>query len=61
MNHKHRWVKTGVVEYTCPLYYEEKCKCGKIRWKEDKDSGIETITLTDEEMRKRHPELFKTI
>lgn len=59
MIHKHKWVKTGVVEYTCPLYYEEKCKCGKTRWKEDKNSGIKVINLTEEEFKRKYPDLFK--
>lgn len=45
--------------YTSPLQYEEKCECGKIRLKEDKNTGIKTIHLTEEEFKKRHPELFK--
>lgn len=61
MKHTHKWAKTGNVHYTCPLQYEEKCKCGKIRLKTDKNSGIETINLTREEQLKRHPELFGKI
>lgn len=59
MKHKHKWVRTGVCYYSCPLQYEEKCECGKTRLKEDKNTGIETIHLTETEFKKRHPELFK--
>jgi hypothetical protein len=54
--HVHKWVETGQVKYTCPLEYEEKCSCGKIRWVEKGE--IPHLTLTEEEMRKRYPKMF---
>lgn len=56
--HVHKWKETGKVIYTCPGQYEEKCECGKTRWVEE-EWKIPHLNLTEEEMRARHPELFK--
>ena len=55
--HVHNWKKTGKAHYTCPLEYEEKCECGKIRWVEGE--GTPHLTLTEEQMRARYPQLYK--
>ena len=57
--HKHTWERTGSCHYTMPGQYEEKCQCGKIRWVEGE--GIPRLTLTQEEMRKRRPNLYKNL
>jgi hypothetical protein len=51
--HIHRWKDTGKARYTCPAEYEQKCKCGKIRWEERGASP--TIKLTEEEMQRKYP------
>lgn len=50
MNHKHKWKKTGGCRYSCPLQFEYKCMCGKIKWVEDPSTGIKK--LTEKEARK---------
>ena len=34
---------TGIVSYVSPLEYEEKCDCGKIRWRTQKSLTDKTI------------------
>ena len=57
MKHSHKWIDTGGVRYTCPGQYEQRCSCGKVKWVERGE--IPQITLTEEEMKKRYPKLFK--
>ena len=57
MKHSHEWGDTGNVRYTCPAQYEQRCSCGKVKWVERGE--IPQITLTEEEMKKRYPKLFK--
>ena len=54
--HKHNWVETGVCIYTNPLQYEEKCYCGKIRYR--KDEKIKTKKLTEAEFKRKYPQFF---
>ena len=42
-SHICRFNETGKVIYTGPLKYEEKCECGKIRWKTEKSIFDKTI------------------
>jgi hypothetical protein len=57
MRHKHKWVRTGVCYYSCPLQYEEKCECGEVRIKVDKNTGIKK--LNEKEFRKKYPQFFE--
>jgi hypothetical protein len=51
MKHRHKWILTGRVGYTCPLQHQEKCKCGEFRWTEDK-KGIPKRLLSSKELEK---------
>lgn len=42
-NHKCQFKDTGKAIYTDPLRIEQKCKCGKIRWKGQKSLIDKTI------------------
>ena len=58
--HTHKWNRTGVCCYTCPLQYEYKCQCGKVKWVEEETIPTRTLTETDlNEMKKRYPQYFK--
>lgn len=51
--HTHKWERTDHVRYSCPLQYEEKCSCGKVRWIQEEYS-LPTIYMTKEEFNKRY-------
>jgi hypothetical protein len=60
-NHKHEWKRTGVVFYTMPPEYEEKCNCGKKRWIEGNEKiPVKTLSPKEiEEYKKKYPNCFK--
>lgn len=56
--HKHKWHDTGKVMYSCPLQYEQKCKCGRKRNREGAD--IEHVKMTEAHMRRFYDQYFST-
>ena len=60
MKHTHKWEITGTVVYTCPLKRQYKCKCGETKWIEDSTTGIEHRKMTEEQLRKKYPQMFRS-
>lgn len=55
--HKCKFVETGYVRYSDPAQYQEKCSCGKVRWRMYKSITDKTIIYEHEDHEIRDEDL----